>query len=168
MPVAWVLHPSFWAVVNHDKLWGPERIVFCKDSFFWCNHCNQKTVFFLPFGLVFHCLLFCHWTASWGCTSVFLPLLLTNCESIKMVLLQWHGWFSAGKVQLVNYLKSNQDLFSYFCLFMFFFFLACILNPIVFFAHQIFALYQQIVDPGLVMVVFCVCSFFVLQRLGRY
>jgi hypothetical protein len=85
-----------------------------------------------------------------------------------MVLLQWHGWFSAGKVQLVNYLKSNQDLFSYFCLFMFFFFLACILNPIVFFAHQIFALYQQIVDPGLVMVVFCVCSFFVLQRLGRY
>jgi hypothetical protein len=70
---------------------------------------NQKTAFFLPFGLFVHCLLFCHWTASWGCTSVFLPLLLTNCESIKMVLLQWHGWFSAGKVQLVNCLKSNQD-----------------------------------------------------------
>jgi hypothetical protein len=98
---------------------------------------NQKTNFFLPFGLFVRCLLFCHWTASWGCTSVFLPLLLTNCESIKMVLLQCHGWFSAGKVQLVNCLKSNQDLFSYFCSLMFFFFLACILNPIVFFAHQI-------------------------------
>lgn len=141
MPVAWVLHPLFWVVENHDKLRSREDCVLqgfllLMQSLF----SNQKTAFFLPFGLFVHCLLFCHWTASWGCTSVFLPLLLTNCESIKMVLLQWHGLFSAGKVQLVNCLKSNQDLFSYFCLFMFFFFLACILNPIVFFAHQILTL----------------------------